>query len=285
MTYTVKEIFYTLQGEGAHAGRPAVFCRFTGCNLWTGREEDRASAICQFCDTDFVGVGPGGGKFRVADDSPTPSRSRWPSRTGTASASSSAPAASRCSSSTRRAIDALHERGFEVAIETNGTLEPPAGHRLDLRQPEGRRRDRAEARERAQARLPAAGRAAGELRADDFDQFFLQPMDGPDLARNTHSRSSTASRTRTGGSACRPTSSSGSADGSRRHPRTPRSIALHPDRRRSASRLLRSSRSSPSRRRTASRTSPKATSAPACTATRSGSTCTSRARSIPRAAG
>ena len=104
MTYAVKEIFYTLQGEGANAGRPAVFCRFAGCNLWTGREEDRAKAVCTFCDTDFVGTdGAGGGKFRTADDlAEAVGRAVAALATGAAGRSSSAPAASRCCSSTRR---------------------------------------------------------------------------------------------------------------------------------------------------------------------------------------
>src|SRR2546421_769698 len=120
--YTVKEIFYTLQGEGANAGRPAVFCRFSGCNLWTGRESDRATAVCDFCDTDFVGVGPDGGRFATADELADAVASRW-----------------RSSERNHRfvvctggepllqldtpAVDALHARGFTVAIETNGTQE------------------------------------------------------------------------------------------------------------------------------------------------------------------
>ena len=114
MTYAVKEIFYTLQGEGANAGRPAVFCRFAGCNLWTGREEDRADAVCRFCDTDFVGTdGPGGGKFAVGRGAGRRGRGRLARRaTGRAAASWSAPAASRCSSSTPPLIDALHARGL-----------------------------------------------------------------------------------------------------------------------------------------------------------------------------
>ena len=128
MTYAVKEIFYTLQGEGAHAGRPAVFCRFAGCNLWTGRESDRATAVCKFCDTDFVGTdGPGGGKFRHGR------RPRGRGRGGLAvgdrrraGRSSSAPAANRSSSSTSGGRGAPRA-GFEVAVETNGTQAAPAG--------------------------------------------------------------------------------------------------------------------------------------------------------------
>ena len=164
MSYAVKEIFYTLQGEGANTGRPAVFCRFAGCNLWTGREQDRATAVCRFCDTDFVGTdGTGGGKFTTAAElaaaiagalagaTPTAAPGRW----------SSAPAASRCSRSIADADRrAARRSGFEVAVETNGTLQPPAGTRLGVRQPQGRVGDGAAARGRAEARLPA-GRAPG----------------------------------------------------------------------------------------------------------------------------
>ena len=124
--YTVKEIFYTLQGEGANAGRPAVFCRFSGCNLWTGREADRATRVCKFCDTDFVGVGPDGGKFATADDladavarvgRPDERTSRFVVCTG----------GEPLLQLDAAAVDALHARGFEVAVETNGTQEPPAG--------------------------------------------------------------------------------------------------------------------------------------------------------------
>ena len=120
VTYAVKEIFYTLQGEGVNAGRPAVFCRFAGCNLWTGREADRASAVCRFCDTDFVGTdGPGGGKFERAADLAEAIAHTGPLR-AVCGRSSSAPAASRCCNSTRGS-SALHDRGFDVAVETNGT--------------------------------------------------------------------------------------------------------------------------------------------------------------------
>ncbi|MCR4341802.1 MAG: 7-carboxy-7-deazaguanine synthase, partial [Gemmatimonadaceae bacterium] len=123
--YTVKEIFYTLQGEGAHAGRPAVFCRFAGCNLWSGREEDRESAVCTFCDTDFVGVGPDGGKFATADELAAAVAAKWP-----------APDARPfvvCTGGEpllqldAAAIDAFQARGIEVAVESNGTQPAPAG--------------------------------------------------------------------------------------------------------------------------------------------------------------
>ena len=131
MPYTVKEIFYTLQGEGQNAGRPAVFCRFAGCNLWTGRAQDRQSAICQFCDTDFVGVGPDGGKFASADALAGAVLSRWPEHAD-GRATGGRPLVV-CTGGEpllqldESAISALHARGFEVAVETNGTLPAPAG--------------------------------------------------------------------------------------------------------------------------------------------------------------
>ena len=128
MTYAVKEIFYTLQGEGAQAGRPAVFCRFAGCNLWSGLERDRASATCKFCDTDFVGTdGEGGGKFASADELADAIAAKLPP---------SAPRAYRfvvCTGGEpllqldQALVEALHLRGFEIAVETNGTLAPPLG--------------------------------------------------------------------------------------------------------------------------------------------------------------
>jgi 7-carboxy-7-deazaguanine synthase (Cx14CxxC type) len=131
MTYVVKEIFYTLQGEGSNAGRPAVFCRFSGCNLWTGREQDRHKATCQFCDTDFVGIGPDGGKFGTADALADAVLSRWPEVTA-GRARGGRPLVV-CTGGEPllqldvAAIDAMHARGFEVAVETNGTQEAPAG--------------------------------------------------------------------------------------------------------------------------------------------------------------
>src|SRR5205823_6280596 len=129
MAYAVKEIFYTLQGEGANAGRPAVFCRFAGCNLWSGREEDRPQAVCKFCDTDFVGTdGPGGGKFASARLLAAAVANQWP-----AASSELARPLVVCTGGEpllqmdEALIAALHEAGFEVAVETNGTRLPPAG--------------------------------------------------------------------------------------------------------------------------------------------------------------
>src|SRR5512143_1872096 len=125
--YAVKEIYYTLQGEGAQAGRAAVFCRFAGCNLWSGREEDRATAVCRFCDTDFVGTdGPGGGKFTTAADLAQAVRARWPAEAGGRPyvvCTGGEPLLQLDAP----LVDALHARGFEVAVETNGTQPAPAG--------------------------------------------------------------------------------------------------------------------------------------------------------------
>ena len=131
MTYVVKEVFYTLQGEGSNAGRAAVFCRFSGCNLWTGREADRHKAICQFCDTDFVGVGPDGGKYDTAGALADAVLSHWPA-VADGRARGGRPLVV-CTGGEpllqldEAAIDALHARGFEVAVETNGTQPAPAG--------------------------------------------------------------------------------------------------------------------------------------------------------------
>jgi 7-carboxy-7-deazaguanine synthase (Cx14CxxC type) len=131
MAYAVKEIFYTLQGEGMNAGRPAVFCRFSGCNLWTGREQDRHDAVCRFCDTDFVGIGPDGGRFADATSLAEAVLSRWPT-VSDGRAVEGRPLVV-CTGGEpllqldAEAVHALHERGFEVAVETNGTRLPPPG--------------------------------------------------------------------------------------------------------------------------------------------------------------
>jgi 7-carboxy-7-deazaguanine synthase (Cx14CxxC type) len=131
MPYVVKEIFYTLQGEGQNAGRPAVFCRFAGCNLWTGREQDRHKAVCQFCDTDFLGVGPDGGKFSDAAALADAVLARWPTvergRAGGGHPLVVCTGGEPLLQLDSAAIEALHDRGFEVAVETNGTQPAPAG--------------------------------------------------------------------------------------------------------------------------------------------------------------
>ncbi len=184
MTYTVKEIFYTLQGEGMHAGRPAVFCRFAGCNLWTGREQDRASATCTFCDTDFVGVGPDGGRFATSEELAAAIAARWP-----------APGVGRpyvvCTGGEpllqldAAAVEALHRAGFEVAVETNGTQHAPPG--LDWTCVSPKASAALALREGDELKLvfPQAD-APPERFADlSFRHFSLQPMDGPVVEANT----------------------------------------------------------------------------------------------------
>jgi 7-carboxy-7-deazaguanine synthase (Cx14CxxC type) len=185
MTYTVKEIFYTLQGEGTHAGRPAVFCRFSGCNLWTGREEDRPNAICNFCDTDFVGVGPDGGKFRTADDLADAVASRWPSTNGHGRRFVVCTGGEPLLQLDEAAIAALHERGFEVAIETNGTLEPPEGLDWICVSPKAGSQTVLRRGNELKLVYPQIGADPEAFETATFEQFYLQPMDGPDLERNT----------------------------------------------------------------------------------------------------
>ena len=188
MNYTVKEVFYTLQGEGFHAGRPAVFCRFSGCNLWTGREQERHKAVCRFCDTDFFGVGPDGGKFATARELADRVTATWPP-----AATSDLRKYVVCTGGEpllqldESLIDALHDHGFEVAVETNGTQPAPRGidwicvspkanapiqlvngHELKLVYPQAE---------------PEAQPECFEHLA--FEHFSLQPMDGPSLAENT----------------------------------------------------------------------------------------------------
>ncbi len=185
MTYTVKEIFYTLQGEGAQAGRPAVFCRFAGCNLWSGREEDRASAICRFCDTDFIGTdGENGGKFADADSLAARIAAQWPA----------AHPQNRYVVFTGgepllqldvALIDAMHAQGFEIAIETNGTLPVPDGVDWVCVSPkQGAPLVVTEGSE-LKVVLPQPGQDLEQLAGLDFRHHFLQPMDGPDKDKNT----------------------------------------------------------------------------------------------------
>lgn len=187
MTYSAKEIYYTLQGEGAQTGRPAVFLRFAGCNLWSGREEHRAAAVCRFCDTEFVGTdGPGGGKFEHAAALADAVADHWPDTSG----------GKPCVVCTGgepllqldgALLDALHARGFEVAVESNGTIAAPEGIDWLCVSPK--------------AAAPVVQRAGHELKlvypqeepeaqperfADlDFEHFFLQPLAGPDIEENT----------------------------------------------------------------------------------------------------
>lgn len=190
MTYSVKEIYYTLQGEGAQAGRPAVFLRFSGCNLWTGRESDRQDAVCRFCDTDFVGTdGPGGGKFATAERLAAAVSNSW---------GAEAPAAGErpyvvCTGGEpllqldAGLIDALHARGFEVGVETNGTLPAPPGIDWLCVSPKGSaalaQRSGDELKLVFPQREPEA--APERFAGLSFEHFLIQPLDDADLERNT----------------------------------------------------------------------------------------------------
>ncbi|HUX34532.1 MAG TPA: 7-carboxy-7-deazaguanine synthase [Gemmatimonadaceae bacterium] len=186
MTYTVREIFYTLQGEGAHAGRPAVFCRFSGCNLWTGREADRAAAVCKFCDTDFVGVGPDGGRFATAGALADAVAARWPRDDGARGRPYVVCTGGEPLLQLDAAlIDAFHGRGFEVAVETNGTQPPPPGLDWVCVSPKADAPLVLTHGDELKLVFPQAGGAPERYAGLDFARFSLQPMDGPELAGNT----------------------------------------------------------------------------------------------------
>lgn len=184
MSYAVKEIFLTLQGEGAHAGRAAVFCRFSGCNLWTGREQDRAEAVCTFCDTDFVGMdGTLGSRYATADD-----------LAGTIAAQWTGDAANRYVVLTGGEpllqvdapfIAALHARGFEIGIETNGTIEPPAAMDWVCVSPKSGAELKLLAGHELKLVYPQPDALPERFASLAFERFSLQPMDGPDAAANT----------------------------------------------------------------------------------------------------
>ncbi len=200
MSYRVKELFGTLQGEGINAGRAAVFCRFAGCNLWSGREQHRASAVCKFCDTDFVGTdGPGGGVFDSADDLTSAACSIWTSATGAAPRSADGGAANRVrplivftGGEPLLQLDevlaaAVRSAGFEVAIETNGTIAVPSGVDWVCVSPKAGTEVVVRTGDELKLIYPQPG--AEPERFDpaqwSFAHFVLQPMDGPELARNT----------------------------------------------------------------------------------------------------
>jgi len=187
MSYSVKEIFYTLQGEGANAGRPAVFCRFAGCNLWSGREADRGDAICRFCDTEFVGTdGPGGGRFASADDLARAVRSAWPDDgSGYARPLVVCTGGEPLLQLDEPAIAALHGAGFEVAVETNGTQAAPPGLDWICVSPKAGAPLVLRAGDELKLVYPQAGAEPERYRGLAFRHFFLQPMDGPERARNT----------------------------------------------------------------------------------------------------
>ena len=184
MSYAVKEIFLTLQGEGGQAGRPAVFCRFAGCNLWSGREEDRAQAICNFCDTDFVGMdGPGGGRFATADALAGEVEAAW--QGGAHDRLVVLTGGAPLLQVDEALIAALHARGFQIAVETNGTLAAPGGIDWLFVSPKS---DAPLVQTRGQELklvYPQPGVDPARFEGLDFERFLLQPMDGPDRAANT----------------------------------------------------------------------------------------------------
>jgi 7-carboxy-7-deazaguanine synthase len=184
LSYAVKEIFLTLQGEGAHAGRAAVFCRFSGCNLWSGREQDRATATCQFCDTDFVGTdGTLGGRYASADALADAISEQW---TGAAENRYTVLTGGEPLLQVDKAlIDALHVRGFEIGVETNGTIDPPQDMDWICVSPKAGADLVVRRGHELKLIYPQPG-AAPEAFVDlAFERFSLQPMDGPDLIENT----------------------------------------------------------------------------------------------------
>ena len=185
MSYSIKEIFYTLQGEGAHAGRPAVFCRFAGCNLWSGREADRATAVCRFCDTDFVGTdGERGGKFATADALADVIDGLWPSA-HVASKYVVLTGGEPLLQLDATLIDSIHARGFTIAIETNGTLPVPAGVDWICVSPKVGATLSVFSGNELKVVVPQLGQSLADYEDFSFEHFFVQPMDSPALESNT----------------------------------------------------------------------------------------------------
>lgn len=179
MAYMVKEIFYTLQGEGGQAGRPAVFCRFAGCNLWTGREKDRDSAICQFCDTDFVGTdGQGGGKFDTAAELAQAVAATWQGD-GSGRPLVVCTGGEPLLQLDETLVQALHAQGFEIAVETNGTQVPPEGLDWICVSPKAGAPLLLTRGTELKLVFPQPGAMPEQFTGLDFQHFFLQPMDGP----------------------------------------------------------------------------------------------------------
>jgi len=186
MTYSVREIYYTLQGEGAQSGRPAVFLRFAGCNLWSGREVDRDAAVCRFCDTEFVGTdGPGGGKFATAEALAAAVKAAWPAPAGEGVPYVVCTGGEPLLQLDDAAVRALHATGFEVAVETNGTQPAPDG--IDWICVSPKAQAEVQLRRGDELKLVYPQTTAPPEAFDDleFTHRFLQPMDGPQLAENT----------------------------------------------------------------------------------------------------
>lgn len=186
MSYAVKEMYYTLQGEGAQVGRPAVFCRFAGCNLWSGQEKDRPKAICQFCDTDFVGSdGPGGGKFATAMDLARAIRAKWPEgKTAKTRPFVVCTGGEPLLQLNEELVTALHELKLEIAIETNGTLLPPAGIDWICVSPKAGAELALLSGNELKLVYPQPGAEPELFENLNFQHFLLQPMDGPEIERN-----------------------------------------------------------------------------------------------------
>ena len=185
MSYSVKEIFYTLQGEGANSGRPAVFLRFAGCNLWSGREPDRADAACRFCDTEFVGTdGAGGGKFETPAALAAAVDAAWPAR-GAAKRFVVCTGGEPLLQLDSALVAALRGRGFMVAVETNGTLAAPAGELWLTVSPKAAAPLKLTRGDELKLVYPQTGAEPERYERLEFRHFFLQPMDGPEQARNT----------------------------------------------------------------------------------------------------
>jgi 7-carboxy-7-deazaguanine synthase len=185
MSYAVKEMYYTLQGEGARTGRAAVFLRFAGCNLWSGLERDRGRAVCRFCDTEFVGVdGPGGGKFADAGALASAVAAKWP-RASRAQPYVVCTGGEPLLQFDDAAISALHAQGFEIGIETNGTLLPPAGIEWICMSPKADAELVLKQGQELKLVYPQARGEPERYAGLMFDNFFLQPMDGPKRDANT----------------------------------------------------------------------------------------------------
>ena len=186
MGYAVKEIFYTLQGEGAQAGRAAVFCRFAGCNLWSGREADRATAVCKFCDTDFFGVdGTGGGRFESAELVAEAVAEKWPMDARAGKRFVVCTGGEPLLHLDGLLIEALHARGFEIAVETNGTLAAPDGLDWVCVSPKAAAALVQRCGDELKLVYPQADAVPETFEGLQFRNFFLQPMDGPSRAANT----------------------------------------------------------------------------------------------------
>ena len=183
-TYTVKEIFYTLQGEGSQAGRAAVFCRFSGCNLWSGHEKDRANAVCQFCDTDFVKVGPEGGKFKGATALAERIAEKWPE------GNRGVPYVVCTGGEPLLQVDVeliteLHRLGFKVAVETNGTIAAPPGLDWICVSPKAGANLVQRSGNELKLVYPQSSQMPSNFEQLEFETFYLQPMDGLELSANT----------------------------------------------------------------------------------------------------